>query len=147
MLIREALPSDARAIEVLYTSFVPNPRIEVRAERLEQIRADPANFLLVVEDAAEVVATAFLTLCLDPMFAFRPYAVVENVVVADSRRGRGIGRRLVAHLEALAAGADCTKLMLLSSSHRTDAHAFFERVGFISDKKRGFVKYLPGRRP
>lgn len=38
-------------------------------------------------------------------------------------------------------------IMLLSSSHRTGAHAFFERVGFISDKKRGFVKYLPGRRP
>jgi hypothetical protein len=38
MLIREALPSDARAIEVLYQGFVPNPRIDVRCERLDQIR-------------------------------------------------------------------------------------------------------------
>jgi hypothetical protein len=38
-------------------------------------------------------------------------------------------------------GQDCSKIMLLSSIHRTQAHAFFERAGFKGDSKRGFVKY------
>lgn len=32
--------------------------------------------------------------------------------------------------------------MLLSSSHRQEAHAFFAHVGFDGSRKRGFVKYL-----
>lgn len=37
--------------------------------------------------------------------------------------------------------ADCSKIMLLSSSDRIQAHMFFEHVGFIGSSKRGFVKY------
>ncbi|WP_218567949.1 GNAT family N-acetyltransferase [Pseudomonas sp. LTJR-52] len=36
---------------------------------------------------------------------------------------------------------DCSKIMLMSSIHRTQAHAFFKRAGFKGDSKRGFVKY------
>jgi len=61
MHIREAEPSDARAIEALYKRFVSNPAIDVRAERIQEIRADPCNFLLVVEDADQLLGTAFLS--------------------------------------------------------------------------------------
>jgi N-acetylglutamate synthase-like GNAT family acetyltransferase len=143
MHIREASPLDARAIEGLYKSFVSNPAIDVRADRVEEIRSDPCNFLLVVENAGQLVGTAFFTVCRDPMFAFRPYAVVENVVVAEGQRRKGIGRRLLEHVEGIATRLECTKIMLLSSSYRTAAHTFFAQVGFNADKKRGFVKYLP----
>jgi hypothetical protein len=36
----------------------------------------------------------------------------------------------------------CTKLMLLSSATRIEAHSFFSQIGFDGEKKRGFVKYL-----
>ena len=147
MEIRDALPSDAGAIEALYKTFVVNPAIEVRADRIDEIRADSRNFLLVAEDAGQLVATAFLTVCLDPMFGFRSYGVIENIVVAEGQRGKGIGRRLLQHIDEIAAREECTKIMLLSSSHRTRAHAFFVRVGFNAEKKRGFVKYLPRSGP
>jgi N-acetylglutamate synthase-like GNAT family acetyltransferase len=124
-------------------SLVSNPAIDVRADRIKEIRADPANLLLVIEDAGQIVGTAFVTLCRDPMFGFRPYAVVENVIVSEDRRRRGIGHTLFQHIEELANGAECTKIMLLSSSYRADAHTFFMQVGFTADKKRGFIKYLP----
>lgn len=143
MHIREAKPSDAEAIEALYKSLVSNPAIDVRPDRIEEIRADPCNFLLVVEDAGRLAATAFFTICRDPMFAFRPYAVVENVVVLEGQRRKGVGRSLLQHVEDIAVRVECTKIMLLSSSYRTDAHTFFVRVGFTAEKKKGFVKYLP----
>ena len=56
-------------------------------------------------------------------------------------RGRGIGRRLLMHVEQLASAHDCTKLMLLSSTAHHDAHDFFRHCGFASDTKHAFVKY------
>jgi hypothetical protein len=37
--------------------------------------------------------------------------------------------------------ADCSKIMLLSNSKRSEAHTFFEKQGFSSELKKGFVKY------
>ena len=36
-----------------------------------------------------------------------------------------------------------TKVMLLSGMHRTEAHAFFERLGYDGSVSRAFKKYLP----
>jgi N-acetylglutamate synthase-like GNAT family acetyltransferase len=148
--IRHAEPRDAAAIEALYRELVPGrPDIRVDPARIAEIAADPHNQLLVVDVDGQVSGTAFLTVCLDPMFGFQSYGVVENVVVADSQQGRGLGRMLMTAIEEQARRANCTMLMLLSSASRTGAHQFFMRIGFDSEEKRGFVKYLnrdPARR-
>lgn len=33
----------------------------------------------------------------------------------------------------------CYKVMLLSGSHRTEAHGFYESLGFSGTRKKGFV--------
>jgi hypothetical protein len=43
MHIREASPSDASAIEGLYKSFVLNPAIDVRADRIAEIRTESCS--------------------------------------------------------------------------------------------------------
>jgi hypothetical protein len=48
----------------------------------------------------------------------------------------------MAAVEERARSCGCTKLMLLSSVTRAEAHSFFARIGFDGQKKRGFVKYL-----
>jgi GNAT superfamily N-acetyltransferase len=75
------------------------------------------------------------------MYRTQPFGVVENVIVRRDRRGRGVGRALLAQVEQLARAQDCTKLMLMSAVDRTEAHAFFRRCGFASDRKQAFVKY------
>lgn len=139
--IREARGADAAAIAALYRSFVASPYIDVRQDRVEAIASDPNNFLLVYETGETICGTIFLTICLDPMFGSQPYAVVENVVVGETWRGKGIGRRLLEHVEEICRVRDCTKIMLLSSAARKSAHRFFEQQGFSSAKKLGFVKY------
>ena len=139
--IREASGADAAAIAVLYRSFVSSPHIDVRADRLEAIAADPNNFLFVCEVDGVVCGTAFLTLCLDAMFGNQPYGVIENVVVDEAWRGKGIGGRLFEQIEELCRMRDCSKIMLLSSDTRESAHRFFEQQGYSAANKRGFVKY------
>jgi GNAT superfamily N-acetyltransferase len=106
------------------------------------LESDPANYLFVADLAGSVSGSAFLTICLDPMYGFQPYGVVENVIVLPAARGAGVGAALMREVEQAARRAHCTKLMLLSSRQRAEAHQFFARVGFDGERKRGFVKYL-----
>jgi hypothetical protein len=80
--IRHAESRDAPAILELYRQLVrpvaPDVAIDVRTERIEQIRRDPHNFLWVIESDQEVFGTTFVTLCLDPMHGRQPYAVLEK---------------------------------------------------------------------
>ena len=142
MILREAVAADAAAILQLYQILAPgDPNLAVTPERIEQIAADPNNFLFIVEVGGAVWATAFLTLCMDPMYDTLPYAVLENLVVDPVRRGSGCGRFIVQAIEAFCWQQRCTKIMLFSSVFRRAAHQFFSRRGFARDKKVAFVKY------
>lgn len=143
MRVRRAGPNDASALQELYRALVPgDPNIRVDPAHLSVLEADPFSQIWVAELDGSVCGSAFLTICRDAMYGDQPFGVVENVIVAASARGRGAGRSLMAELERAARDARCTKLMLLSSSARGEAHAFFGRVGYDGDRKRGFVKYL-----
>jgi GNAT superfamily N-acetyltransferase len=110
-------------------------------ERLAQVAKDPNTALFVCECAGVVCGTALVSLCADVMFKSQPFAVVENVVIAKSARGQGVGTVLFQHIESFCRDAECSKIMLLSAVGRADAHRFFERMGFVGSAKRGFVKY------
>lgn len=143
MQVRRAQPRDATAIEALYRLLVPGDgNISVSPDRIAALEEDPTNHLLVAALDGTVSGSAFLTICLDPMYGFQPYGVVENVIVLPSARRSGVGAALMTGLERAARDARCTKLMLLSSQSRVDAHQFFQRLGFDGERKRGFVKYL-----
>lgn len=60
-----------------------------------------------------------------------PAAWLTSMVVADEWRGRGIGRLLVEAVERWAAERGATRLALTSALHRTAAHAFYERLGYL----------------
>lgn len=140
-VIRRAEERDAEAIQGLYQELVGDGMTRVLREQVALLGKSPASFLLVAEAEGTVCATALLTLCADAMHGTQPFGVVENVVVARLFRGRGHGSRLLASIERLALEQDCTKLMLLSGSHRPQAHAFFRNCGFAGETKQAFVKY------
>lgn len=88
-----------------------------------------------------VVGSALLSLCMDVMFEDQPFAVVENVIVESTCRNLGVGAVLLRKVENIARDRHCSKIMLLSSASRDDAHRFFARHGYQERSKRGFVKY------
>jgi N-acetylglutamate synthase-like GNAT family acetyltransferase len=140
-VIREAAPNDAVAIESLYRELVADRLILVIPEQVADMAKAKNSFLLVAEVDGKVCGTALLSLCQDAMYRSQPFGVIENLIVTASMRGRGLGRMLLAQIEQLAITHHCTKLMLLSSSARHEAHAFFQRCGFNGETKRAFLKY------
>jgi N-acetylglutamate synthase-like GNAT family acetyltransferase len=139
--VRNAQPSDAQRIAALYRQLVSNPAVCVLPSRIATVSADPNTGLFVCGHSGQVEGTALVSLCADVMFGAQPFAVVENIVVNDKFRGQGLGAALLCHIDAFCLAKDCSKIMLLSSIQREQAHRFFERAGFVGSKKRGFVKY------
>jgi N-acetylglutamate synthase-like GNAT family acetyltransferase len=141
VLVRRARAEDAASVQALYRQLVGNPAVQVLPERLHELAVDPAHMALVAEHEGAVRGTLLLNLCADIMFGRQPFALIENIVVDESCRDIGVGAALMNHAEALCREVGCSKIMLLSSQARTDAHRFFERHGYDGDAKHGFVKY------
>jgi len=140
-VMRRAVADDAPHLERLYRQLVDNPDICVLPGRIEALADDPATALFVCDVDGQVRGTVLVSLCRDVMFRHQPFAVVENLVLDESVRGQGIGALLLRHVEQFCAAHDCSKMMLLSSVTRVEAHRFFAGMGFRGDNKRGFVKY------
>jgi len=94
------------------------------------IDADERQSLLVATVDGRVVGTAAFVIVPNLSHVGRPYAVVENVVVDSAVRGKGIGEALMRRAIELAREAGCYKLALTSNRRRTDAHRFYEHLGF-----------------
>lgn len=59
-----------------------------------------------------------------------PEAIVEDVAVHPEAQGQGVGHSMMDHAMSLAREAGCYKLALSSNQRRTQAHAFYEKLGF-----------------
>lgn len=143
VVIREATANDSGVLANFYKLLAPaSKNINVLPERIEQIKKDENNFLFVYEQDGEILGTIFLTLCLDPAYEFRPYGVVEYVFVTEEARGRGIGKALLNYVDEVCVSRHCTRICLMSSVQRTDAHRFFENGGYNGTISKAFKKYI-----
>jgi GNAT superfamily N-acetyltransferase len=55
---------------------------------------------------------------------------VDEMVVDEAYRGRGIGTQILDHLISWARERGCNRIQLNTAIHRKDAHAFYEHRGF-----------------
>jgi GNAT superfamily N-acetyltransferase len=72
-----------------------------------------------------------------------PSAVVEDVIVDEALRGRGVGGAMMKFAMKVATECGCYKLTLSSNLRRTDAHAFYRSLGF---EQHGVSFCIPTRR-
>lgn len=142
-MIREAERTDKAQIFILYKMLVPNSKkMNIEEEQIDKIRQDPNNFLLVYDEGGEILGTLTLNICLQALHGFRPYGVVENIIVHENHRSKNIGQNLLQYVEEYCKSIDCHRIMLLSNSKRQRAHHFFEREGYDGSVSKGFKKYL-----
>ena len=102
------------------------------AAALVEILAEPSNDLLVVELDDAIVGTLQLTSI--PGMARRGARrlLVEAVRVRSDLRSSGIGSAVMRWVGEIAAPAvDASMVQLTSDAARTDAHRFYERLGYI----------------
>jgi ribosomal protein S18 acetylase RimI-like enzyme len=136
---REDLPELLSLLSQLSLETMRPPE-ELSATFAEMLASRTRLILVACIDDA-LVGTLDLSLMANLTHAGRPWADIENVVIDERHRRRGIASALMDVAVELAQAAGCYKLQLISGVHRQDAHALYERYGFDLPV-RGFRRYL-----
>ncbi len=133
--IRPAAPYDAGAICRIY-----NQGIEDRAATLETelrtpeerrqwlARREARHPVIVAEEGGEVVGWGSLN-AFSPRASYR-FVADFSIYVERGRRGKGIGRQLLARLVELARGHGYHKLVLATLPGNTAGLRLYEALGF-----------------
>ena len=98
----------------------------------EAIDTDPNNELIIGASGGEITATCQLTFTpgLSRGGAWR--MTIEAVRVRTDQRGGGIGREMMAYAIGRARDRGCRVVQLTTDKRRTEAHRFYERLGFVA---------------
>ncbi|RFU82549.1 GNAT family N-acetyltransferase [Streptomyces triticagri] len=98
----------------------------------ERLADDPHQHLMVAVRGERVVGTMQLTYIPGLSRRGATRAVIEGVRVHGDERGSGLGSRLITWAVDTARDDGCTLVQLTSDVSRTDAHRFYERLGFAA---------------
>jgi GNAT superfamily N-acetyltransferase len=104
------------------------------------------DYRLYVSVAEGIIVGSFALLIMNNL-AHRgaPSGILEDVIVREGWRGKGIGKKMMAFAMERCAEKGCYKLALSSNLQRESAHAFYRSLGF---RQHGysFVVALTGMR-
>jgi ribosomal protein S18 acetylase RimI-like enzyme len=119
-----------RELEEALAALLPqlNPRIHApTTERLRALIGDDSVTVLIARDERSIIGTATVFLYTTPAWA---KALVEDVVVDEHARGRGVGEALVRSCVEVARRGGADMVELQSASHREAANRLYPRLGF-----------------
>ena len=121
--------ADSPSLAVLSAQLgYPLPTTEMRAA-LTSALADPEQTVFVAKTDAGDVA-GWVHGYVRPLLMVERHIEVGALVVDENQRGQGIGRLLMAAIEAWAKEQGCTAVFLRSGEQRLDAHRFYDTIGY-----------------
>lgn len=142
---REARLEDLEGLNRLYLQLSGNDHgLSSRYKDIfAQMKSDSAYHLLVaVNEDDNVVGSVLGIICKSLAAHYESFLVIEDVIVDDTLRRAGIGRALFEKIEQIASENSCAYSILVSSGFRTEAHRFYENMGY-TESVVGFRKKLP----
>ncbi|MGO9772347.1 MAG: GNAT family N-acetyltransferase [Roseiarcus sp.] len=133
--LRRAVAADAAAIRELtrqaYSKWVPvigrEPK-PMSADYDEALRTNRFDLLFVDARLAALVET----------IAQADGLLIENVAVAPALQGRGLGRRLIAHAERLAASLGYGEIRLYTNKLFAENVSLYRKLGYRVDGEEPF---------
>lgn len=131
--IRRMTAQDAEGIAHLYTQLGYPSSVSQICARFAAIDGSDDHALFVAQAPdGRVVGTVHVHV--PRLLENDPLAEVWGLVVDAAARGQGIGRELMAEAEAWATARSLRELRLRSNVVRTEAHRFYERLGYTNTK-------------
>ena len=138
--ITEAKPSDLPMVLELYLELHPDdPRVDssIATESWARILATPNRVVLLAWHGAHAIGSLEYTICANLTRNARPYVLIENVVVAESFRRRGLASRMIKEVRERTTCLNAYKIQL--AVDRAGPVGFYEACGF---KATGLVMKL-----
>ncbi|MEU7600408.1 GNAT family N-acetyltransferase [Streptomyces sp. NPDC041003] len=138
LAIRPATEADLPAIVAMLaddplgaTRESPEDLAPYRAA-LARLADDPNQHLVVAVRADRVVGTLQLTIVPGLSRKGATRSLIEGVRVHADERGGGLGTRFIEWAVEKSRAENCSLVQLTSDATRTNAHRFYERLGFTA---------------
>lgn len=132
---RRATLDDAAAITALtraaYALWVPVIGREPLPMTIDYVQAVQDHLIDLVHQDNAVVGLIEMVPKTDHLW-------IENVAVAPAVKGRGLGRRLMAHAETVALGLGLPEIRLLTNVAFAENLPFYQSLGFSEDRREPF---------
>ncbi len=138
LLFRQARRQDVPAIfamladDPLGAEREGDPGDERYLAAFDRIDADPHDELIVAERDGKVIGTMQLSYLVGLSRLGAERCQIEAVRVAASARGQGLGRTMIQWAVDRARARGCAMVQLTSDKTRTDAHRFYDLLGFTA---------------
>lgn len=104
-------------------------RLQPTEEHLRQVVESPTTYIYVAREVTQSLIVGCASLCVFEAPSARK-ASIEDVVVLEECRSRGIGRMLVEHVIEAAQEFAPIEVQLTSAPKRVAANALYRQMGF-----------------
>ena len=102
-----------------------------------QIERDRVKYF-IAKDGDKIVASCYIAIIPNLTYHGKSIGYIENVIVDEKYQRKGIGKKIMAMAIHHAMVNHCFKVVLLSTTHRTEAHKFYEKLGFNGEISKAF---------
>ena len=107
-----------------------------------RIATNPSYRLLAARQENRLIGFAMGVICEELYGDGRPFMVVEDLIVDKQQRRTGAGSELMRTLEKWAVDHDCCQFIFVTEAERTEAHRFYQSLGYEFESYKGFKKRL-----
>ena len=143
-MIRSIRKSDAGMIKNICESELGHSTsASVIEKRTEELALNDNYYIAVFEDESTGKAVVFIQAeKYNLLYGENGFNIIA-LAVAREFQGKGIGRKLLGSLENRAKELDYSFVRLNSNVIRSDAHGFYEHLGYCCDKtQKRFIKNI-----
>jgi GNAT superfamily N-acetyltransferase len=133
LIIRQAQVTDAPRLAELSEVLGYPVETEVIEQRLGRLLLRPDHIVFVAETGPDLVA-GWIHAAEQDILEVGRVCEIWGLVVAEGRRGKGVGRRLVEEVEHWAVEHRLDQVSLRSNVVRPESHAFYQKIGYVRFK-------------
>ena len=140
--IRDMIFEDIPRLSEIYRQFWNEPSDIVKMQAMfQKLKKDDTYIFLSAVVNGHLIGTVMGIVCDELYGSCRPFLLIENLIVDQAHRRKGVAKALLAELENRAKVRHCHQMILVTEANREDACAFYKANGFQLNNA-GFKKKL-----
>ena len=136
----ELLENDLLSLLELYKQLEPDDDTinEVTAKNIWKTIKEQNIKYFTAKDNGKIIASCYICILPNLTRNGRSIGFIENVITDKGYRRKGIGKKIMENAIKYAKDQNCYKVILQSGVKRTEAHIFYESLGFDGEIKKAF---------
>jgi len=134
IIIREMTLNDAKAVNILSSQLGYTLSIEQTLQNINAVLESNDHTAFVAEYENKIVGWIGASQAI--MIEVMPHCEINGLVIDQDHRGMGIGKLLIDKVKQWARKKNNTKIGLHCNVKRTEAHLFYEHLGFAEIKQQ-----------